>query len=89
MIYQKYIEQFDKIGYSEDRIVVVPNFINKKNLDLVNAWLSESKTEGGIDRNDINNEVVVNILLDSENKIYDQIHNLISVECYTLAVDSI
>ena len=75
MIYQKYIEQFDKIGYSEDRIVVVPNFINKKNLDLVNAWLSESKTEGGIDRNDINNEVVVNILLDSENKIYDQIKN--------------
>jgi hypothetical protein len=75
MIYQKYIEQFDKIGYSEDRIVVVPNFINKKNLDLVNAWLSESKTEGGVDRNDINNEVVVNILLDSENKIYDQIKN--------------
>jgi hypothetical protein len=75
MIYQKYIEQFDKIGYFEDRIVVVPNFISKKDLNLVNTWLSESKAEGGIDRNDIDNNIVVDILLDSENRIYDQIKN--------------
>jgi len=73
MIYQKYIEQFDKIGYSEDRVIIIPNFISKKDLKLVNTWLCESKAEGGIDRNNINNKVVVNILLDSEKRIYDQI----------------
>ena len=73
MIYQKYIEQFDKIGYSEDRIVIVPNFIDKNGLDLVNRWMGDSKAEGGIDRTDIDNHEVVNILIDSEKRIYDQI----------------
>ena len=73
MIYQKYIEQFDKIGYLEDRIVTIPNFIDKEDLDLLNNYINESKEDGGIDRKNINSKTVVNILLNSEKRIYDQI----------------
>ncbi|CAB4164798.1 Oxoglutarate/iron-dependent dioxygenase [uncultured Caudovirales phage] len=73
MIYQKYIEQFDKIGYLEDRIVTIPSFIGKEDLGLINNWMNESGIPGANDRKDIDNQAVVNILLDSEVKIYNQI----------------
>jgi hypothetical protein len=73
MVYEKYLEQFDKIGYSENRIVTISNFINKNSLALVNHWLKECRAEGGIDRNNIDNQEVINILIDSEKRIYDQI----------------
>ena len=70
MIYDKYIEQFDKIGYLQDRIVTVPNFIDKEDLNLINNWMNQSKVDGSIDKSIIDNKDVVNILLNSEKKIF-------------------
>ena len=73
MIYDKYVEQFDKIGYSEDRVVVVPNFLTKDKLNYITNWIKEYKTKGPIDRLDIDNQDVLNILKKSEKDIYSLI----------------
>lgn len=78
--YSKYLEEFDKIGYSEDRLKIVPNFLNKETLRFVTDWINKSKMSGPIDRANIDNQEVVNILIDSQDKIYDLIYKHYTVK---------
>jgi len=74
MVYEKYIEQFDKIGYFEDRIVIIPNFISKENLNLLNDFIQKYNKKGSILKENIDNYKVVEILTNTEKEIYNKVY---------------
>ena len=74
MIYEKYLEQFNKIGYAEDRVNLIPNFINSDQLHILNGFIKNSGMSGPINNQKISNQEVINILLDSQNRIYEKIY---------------
>lgn len=74
MVYEKYLEQFDKIGYSEDRINIIPNFIDKNTLEMINRWITKSEKTGAIERENIEDQWVIDFLIDTQERIYLEAH---------------
>lgn len=71
MDYEKYLEQYNKIGYGKHGITLIPNFIDDLKLSKIVKFLDSIPTDGLVARDSIEDEEMLQILKDSDLKFYD------------------